>query len=59
MKDDQIVIGVCGLLTAGLVFLGRRFLQRKQWWAAAPVFLVVLLLLAVIWFFSTFHMKMM
>jgi hypothetical protein len=59
MTDDQIVIGVCGLFTAGLALLGRRFIRRKQWWAAAPVFLVALLLLAVIWFFSTFHMKMM
>ena len=59
MTDDQIVIGVCGLLIAGLALLGRRFIRLNQWWAAAPVFLVALLLLAVIWFFATFHMKMM
>lgn len=51
------VIGLCGLLAAGLALPGRRFIQRKQWWAAVPMFLVVLLLLTVIWCVS--HMKMM
>lgn len=33
------VIGLCGLLAAGLALPGRRFIQRKQWWAAVPMFL--------------------
>ena len=59
LTDDQIVIGVCGVLAAGLIFSGISLIRRKRWLMAVPVFLVVALLVAVLWFFATFQMRLM
>jgi hypothetical protein len=59
MTDDQIVIGVCGLLATGLAFLGIRLILRKRRLLAAMAFLAVIPLLGVLWFFATFQMRLM
>ncbi|MEO8125436.1 MAG: hypothetical protein ABJF23_12840 [Bryobacteraceae bacterium] len=58
MTEDQIVITICGVLTAGLVVLGWWLIRHSYWWGLIPVVLLIGLLLAAIWFFATFRIRM-
>jgi hypothetical protein len=59
MTADRIVISVCTVLAAALLFFAIRLLRRKRVLLSVPLIVVAGFLIGVIWFFLTFHMRLM
>jgi hypothetical protein len=59
LTADQIVISICSVLVATLLFFAIRLLRRKRWFLSVPLIVAAGFLIGVIWFFLTFHMRLM
>jgi hypothetical protein len=58
-SDDQVVIAVCVVLAVALGILAMKLSRRNRKPAAYALLLVDVFLIAIIWFFSTFQIRLM